>query len=250
MTTTAYDTAYRESQYRHNYPDGIQDHFWNLARNRLVHRLVGRLPGARGAVLDIGCGRGIVVDHLWRHGLDVSGCDTGTPAPIRDEVAPRLQLGRDAFELDAEYRDSVRVALLLDVLEHVERPQELTSRCRERFPGLEHLVVTVPARMEVWSRYDEYYGHFRRYDRPALASLFAAEHFELEDQGYFFHALYVVALGLSLLRARKEVEVRVPRGPVARVIHDVAGLAFDVEARLLPRSVVGMSLYAVLRVRR
>jgi SAM-dependent methyltransferase len=244
-------TWFTPEQYGHNYPDGAEAYYWFLARNRIVLRQVEEALGAgrEGAVLDIGCGRGITVQFLRGRGVEALGCDLGTPPPISAAVAPHLHLATDARALPAGLRASARVILLLDVLEHLERPEELLLDCRRHFPACERLIVTVPARPEVWSNYDEHFGHFRRYDRASLAALLPAEDFELLRLRYFFHLLYLPALAMSALRLQRAVAVTVPSSG-RRWAHRMLGALLAREERWLPGSLPGTSLLAVLRVRR
>ena len=73
----------------------------------------------------------------------------------------------DARQLEVAQRNEVRTILLLDVIEHLEDPVAFLAELRSHFPALRHLLLTVPARQELFSNYDEFNGHFRRYD-PAL----------------------------------------------------------------------------------
>lgn len=243
-------TAFTAEQYALPYPDGIEDNYWNVARNRIVARCLEELGVTRSdRVLDIGCGRGIVVDFLRRRGFDAWGSEVATPEPISASVGPYLRLGADAFELPEDERRRVRTILLLDVLEHLEDPTAFLRRCRDRFEGCERIVATLPARMELWSNYDEYYGHFHRYRIEEARDLAPSDAFAIEREGYFFRLLYPPARLVKLLGRERPVEVRAP-SPSARWAHRVLGAVFDIEQRLLPRRVAGTSMLLALRVRR
>jgi SAM-dependent methyltransferase len=243
-------TAFTSQQYEHPYPDGIEAHYWTYARNRIVKRRLEHLDMPYGArVLDVGCGRGITVDFLRQHGFEAWGCDVGRPVPITAAVAPYLRVGTDALKLDEETREAVRAILLLDVLEHLEEPTEFLTACRERFRNCTHVLVTLPARMEIWSNYDDYYGHFRRYDEESLKEMVPSGAFDVIRQGYCFHLLYPPARLLSALGRARATEVAAP-SPPSRWVHRLVGRVFDLEDRVLPRSLTGTSIVAILRVRR
>ncbi len=108
---------------------------------------------------------------------------------------------QDCLHLDAEFRRSVDALLLLDVLEHIEDDVGFLRAIGDGFPNSRALIVTVPARAELWSNYDTHYGHFRRYDRPTLATTLEAGGFTLRHQRYFFQELY-----LPMLLARTDAE--------------------------------------------
>ncbi len=244
-------TAFTSEQYEDPYPDGIQDHYWTFARNRIVARRLEQTIGSprAGRVLDIGCGRGITVDYLRRRGFDAWGCEIASPVPISPAVAPYLHLETDAFTLDDAARKAVRTILLLDVLEHLEHPTAFLLECRERFPACETVLVTLPARQELWSNYDEHYGHFIRYDEASLAATIPPDAFEVARLNYFFRLLYAPARVLSRLGRARATEIA-PPNPRSRWIHHLIGRVLDVEERVLPRTLAGTSLLGVLRVRR
>ncbi|MFH0901544.1 MAG: hypothetical protein V2A73_13030, partial [Pseudomonadota bacterium] len=65
-------TAFRDDQYEAAYPAGIERHYWHQYRNALIRCKLGA-PTADRCILEIGCGRGHVVDYLRRHGYESWG---------------------------------------------------------------------------------------------------------------------------------------------------------------------------------
>ena len=93
-------TAFGPTQTEAIYPKGVERHWWPAARNRIIERGVRAAAGAeRGPILEIGCGTGVVVDHLASRGWDITGCDLAPADPATARVASRLRLGVDAFDL-------------------------------------------------------------------------------------------------------------------------------------------------------
>ena len=105
-------TAFTPEQYASIYPSGIQRHYWNHARNRIIARKLLPFVRAEAKVLDIGCGPGIVVGYLRRAGIDCSGVDTGMPSPVDQAVAPFLRLGTGAFDIPENVRESFSALLI------------------------------------------------------------------------------------------------------------------------------------------
>ena len=235
MTPTS---AFTDDQYARAFPPGIERHYWHQARNRLIWRKVRRLCGSGAVVLDIGCGPGITVEFLRGRRVDCRGVDTARPRPVHPGLAAHLSLATDAFALPAGFRERVTLLLLLDVLEHLDAPEEFLGRCVSSFPSATGILVTVPARAELWSNYDEFYGHRRRYTTRALAEL-ASESLELVESGYFFHSLYVAGR-LAALGKRRSIDVPPPTFPR---LHRFAGWLMDVEdpgARPRRRRLLGL----------
>ena len=240
------DGGFTTSEYASAYADGMERSFWNRARNQVIERRVRRaLAVAPGRVLDIGCGRGIVVDHLRRSGVDCVGVEISKAPPLNADVAPYLRVGRDIADLSAELTGAVRVALLLDVLEHLPEPNAFLHRCRNTLPALRALVITLPARQELWSNYDEHYGHYQRHRLEDLPGLLAGLPVRSLDTAYFFHGLYLPMLILTRLGRKRSSEFRPPGRGVAGAVHQVMGGVFSLEDRLVPRRLPGTSLIAL-----
>lgn len=231
-------STFTDEQYARPFPPGIDAHYWHRARNRIIWRKLRPLVRPTSVVLDIGCGPGIAVDFLRRRGIECRGVDTGHPPMVVPRVAPHLVLGADAFELPD--RETYDVLMMLDVLEHIAEPRAFLGRARERFPNARYLLVTLPARMELWSNYDEYYGHELRYTRESVGALEGA--WRLVDAGYFFHALYLAARASMLVSRRRGLDMK---SPSRRALHGALGWLFDREEALAPSRLVGSSLWAV-----
>jgi SAM-dependent methyltransferase len=216
-------------------------HFWNLARNHVVLRKLRRGGAPPGAVLDVGCGRGATVEYLRAAGLDGLGVELA-PTRVEERLRPHVTTGVPAESLPAVTRERVGSVLLLDVLEHLDEPDGLLRSLRRSFPRLRRVVITVPARRELWSNYDDFYGHRLRYDLPSLRRLASVLDPLRLDTGYFFHALYPVVRAQRRLPGQRSVEVRPPRHPR---VHRALAACFSAEERWLPAAWPGSSAWAV-----
>jgi hypothetical protein len=78
-------SEYTIEQYCENYPTGIERYFWNVARNAIIARSLKRGHMHTWPLLDIGCGRGIVVEYLRSQGINCIGCDTAA-APVSNHL--------------------------------------------------------------------------------------------------------------------------------------------------------------------
>ncbi|MEM7315162.1 MAG: methyltransferase domain-containing protein [Planctomycetota bacterium] len=243
-------SAFSQEQYANPYPDGIQHHYWTVARHRIIRRNIAALVSQdRQTILDVGCGRGITVDYLRGQMLNAIGCEIANPTPIAESVVPYLYLNQDAFQLPGSIREDCGLLLILDVLEHLSSPDDFLSRCYEAFPAAAYIFVTVPARMELWSNYDDYYEHFVRYDQATLRSICSPALYDVNRIEYFFHSLYAPALALKYLGRDRSVKIN-PPAPWARPIHRLIATAFDFEQIVVPGKVIGTSLLCILKRRR
>jgi methyltransferase family protein len=211
-----------------------------VARNNIVGRLVAGAP-PHPVVLDVGCGRGLTVDFLRKAGVDCHGVELADVQPLPD-VRPFVFTSQDVFALPEDLRRRVTVLLLLDVVEHLPAPEAFLAACVLHFPSLSRLIVTVPARAELWSNYDDFYGHVRRYDRASLQALIRPVASRSPAAGYFFHALYPVMRAQLAVASERPLAHQAPRWQWP---HRVAARLFDLEERLLPARWYGTSLWGV-----
>src|SRR5262249_20011831 len=152
----------------------------------------GALP-VRPRLLEVGSGPGIVLKTLLAHGFDAWGAELGSPRPVAG-TNHRLFTGVRAETLDASFRASVTGLLLFAVIEHGERDAEFLRSLIGAFPRCLYVAITVPARPEVWSNYDNYYGHYRRYTPALLKTTLLRSGLQPLRMRYFFHSLYLAAL--------------------------------------------------------
>jgi hypothetical protein len=164
-------------------------------------------------------------------------------------VAPHVQTGMSYAELPIQFRQEITAILLLDVIEHIERPERFLADIAEAFPNCRCFIVSVPARQEIWSNYDRHYGHYRRYDRELLAATLREGGLRTKSQRYLFRPLYLAALMLTLLRRPRSVVLSAPRQ--AKRDRWLANALYGIEKALRPLAVVpGSSLLAIATVAR
>src|SRR5687767_6840539 len=107
-------TEFTADQFKLSYPDDVEDHWWHLTRNRILADTLANLAGSGTRVLEVGCGRGIVVKFLRNRGIDCTGVELGDVTPI-ESVRSYIQGRTDAVDLPASERQRYNIILLLDV---------------------------------------------------------------------------------------------------------------------------------------
>jgi SAM-dependent methyltransferase len=228
-------TQYSAAQHSANYAPGVENIYWHLARNRIVEAQIRATGGKR--VLDIGCGRGILVDYLVKRGIDCYGVELGH-VPVPQHLHGRLFSGIAAEQLPVDLRDSIDTLFLGDVIEHLPNPVKTLQSILTAFPRVTSLVVAVPARQELWSNYDEYYGHYRRYDLALLRETMEAVGFSVFELRYMFRLLY---LPMRLLRSAGGSRNTRIRPPFSRIVHRFVAAVICADFVLLPPGVYGSS---------
>jgi SAM-dependent methyltransferase len=238
-------TEFDHDQFSEAYPPGIERSWWSLARNHVITRAFRSHIPSDARVLEIGCGTGIVTAHLRRAGWDVSGVDLGLPTQ-GVHAQEHLLLGTDVFSLSAEQKERFTVLALFDVIEHIQDAPTFLFDLLTAFPKVERVIVTVPARKELWTSFDDHFGHFRRYDRDWVRTQFDASGLRTEHTSYFFHSLYPAITLNNWMRGRKRnVRFTAPAPGLASFANACIAGSFDLEARLLPGSWVGSSIIAI-----
>ncbi len=239
------ETAFDHDRFDQAYPQGIDRSWWSTARNRVIARtFAAHVPrGAR--ILEVGCGTGVVTAHLRSLGWDASGVDIGEPKRGL-HAREHLMLGTNALDLPRELREKIQTLALFDVIEHLSDAPAFLGEMQGAFPCASHVVVTVPARQELWTSFDDHFGHFRRYGRVLLRKELSASGWTTIHSGYFFHGLYAAIALNNLLRGRNRgVSFNAPATGAASAAHRLMGSLFALESRILPRSWFGSSIIAV-----
>ncbi|MBK7946507.1 MAG: class I SAM-dependent methyltransferase [Flavobacteriales bacterium] len=238
-------TEFNLDQFSQAYPAGIERSWWHVARNAFILRSFKRWLPSSSRVLEIGCGTGIVTNHLRRAGWDIRGVDLGKPtAAILAEE--HILLGVDARDIAPESRAAIDTLAMFDVIEHIEDPVGFLKEMLDYFPNATRVIVSVPARMELWSNFDDHFGHFRRYDPGMLRDQFSDAGLRTVDSTYFHHLLYlIIRLNNAMRRGQREIVLRAPAPGISTALNRALGRLLHLEVKLLPATWRGSSLLAV-----
>ena len=176
---------FSREQFTNAYSNGIASHYWIISRNKFILDLLNTKGlNKSDKILDIGCGIGIVLDYLRNNNINCYGIEPSS-IEINQELKPYIFIGQNIESLSNDFRASINKILLLDVLEHISNPIEFLSQLKILFPNLEQLIITVPAHSELWSNYDLYYGHYKRYNQDILEK-------ELLESGFKNISIYPI----------------------------------------------------------
>jgi hypothetical protein len=226
------DTAFDGAQFESSFPTGIEKDYWTVARNAFIAEAIreARTSGAWGGglIMEVGCGSGLVTKAMHDEGFPVRGVDLGMPQPIPGAEG-LLTLGAAAEDLPAREREAVELVLLPDVIEHLPEPGPFMAGLARTFPALAGIIVTVPARPELYSDYDRYYGHFRRYTPELVAQHFDEAGFDCLRWSYAFRGLYLAARFMKLAGLPRQTVRKAPRHAA---LHRLVAAAFQAESAL------------------
>jgi len=151
-------------------------------RRARLQPLLAALPP--GTLLEIGPGAGALLIEAGRRGFRCEALESSREA--REIAAAMIADHGLAIPVHASPGDwAARFDTLcaFEVLEHIEHDREALRQWREWMRPGGVLLLSVPAKMRLWTARDEWAGHFRRYERQPLLQLlrdegYAVEHFE------------------------------------------------------------------------
>jgi len=227
-----------------------QDHWWFLARRRILKRLIERVvrPPRKAKILEIGCGTGHNLAMLKSFGsLEASELDRCARAVANKRLPGRVKNAK-LPDLSKFKRNGYDLIALLDVLEHV--PDDLASlrSIHMRLKPGGALLLTVPANPWMWSAHDAAHHHFRRYTRKQLEELFLRSGLEVQLLSYFNTLLFPLVAAARVagkITRKQSADDKLPSAPINSMLNSVFGL----EAALIGRLPMpfGVSLVAVVR---
>ncbi len=241
------EETFNNEDYNSAYPDGIQFNYWNLARNQYIYNKMSKL-NTKNNILDIGCGRGIIVDFLRERNLNCYGVELGKSKPITEKIEKYIFPETDVFALSKDFSDSIETIMFLDVLEHIEEPEKFLEKCINHFKNLKYIFLTLPARQELWTNYDDYYGHYLRYDYDSCKKLINQFSFQNVTIGYFFHLLYIPIALTRFFKINRTIKQVPPKTSIQKLFHRILGKIFYLDSLLIPKSIPGSSVSITIKI--
>lgn len=178
--------------------------FWFRARNALLLWALRRYFPRAESLLEIGCGTGFVLSSL-RGALPMlryAGSDIYTEGlGFAQQRLPGVCL----FQMDARhipFVDEFDVVGAFDVLEHIEDDAGVLREIHGAVRAGGGVLLTVPQHPFLWSAFDEYSHHKRRYTCGDLLAKVRAAGFDVLRAGSF-NALPLPLMLVTRLRRRR-----------------------------------------------
>lgn len=225
-----------------------QDHWWFVARRKIVAALIERHRPKAGPlrILEVGCGTGSNIAMLQAFGtVDAVEPDDGARAlaEARSGLAIKGGYLPDGVELEDGRYDLI---VLLDVLEHIPADLPALAALKAKLAPGGRILVTVPAMPWLWSAHDAAHHHQRRYTARTLSDVFTRAGLKLRHRTYFNSILFplvVAARAAGKLTGREGGDDAMPPAPLNRLLESLfAAERYWVAGRSLP---FGVSLAAV-----
>lgn len=184
---------YRSDYYDENYSKIEEHFFWHLGRSLVIKKCLALLqkclPRFDRAV-EIGCGIGGNLQVLQSDFKSAVGYDEYSPSV---DVCHKRGLQARTLEKDSplpEKTESADLVCGFDVLEHIANDRMMLKECFRVLRPNGFLLLTVPAKMSLWSPFDDYARHFRRYEKKELNDKLGEAGFRPIFVSYFMFLLF------------------------------------------------------------
>ena len=159
------------NDYLERYRELYQQHWWWRAREKLILKTLRahQPPGGWKRILDVGCGDGLLFDHLAPFG-EVEGVEPSV-ASVSEHGPHRSQIHVCPFDENFQPGKQFGLILMLDVLEHLTDPAAALARALALLTPEGMLLVTVPAFNAAWTNHDLVNEHVTRYTRRTFRTV-------------------------------------------------------------------------------
>jgi 2-polyprenyl-3-methyl-5-hydroxy-6-metoxy-1,4-benzoquinol methylase len=235
-----------DPEYGKHYRELYEKHWWWRSREEmLVDELRRRLPkSANLSILDIGCGDALFFDRLRQFG-DVEGIEP-TPEIVDPNGPNRARITVAPFDASFQPGKKYDLVLMLDVLEHLDWPEQALRQALSLLKRGGLVLVTVPAFRVLWTQHDRLNEHRTRFTKRTFDRVAQASGMKIVSSRYFFIWLFAAKLAVRAAEAFLPANPRIPKIPSPAVNALLYRLSCIEEklTRLLPIP-IGSSLLVV-----
>jgi 2-polyprenyl-3-methyl-5-hydroxy-6-metoxy-1,4-benzoquinol methylase len=248
----------------HNYKESSigllnlhSDHFWFKHRNNIIAESLDRYvkaPKSNSRLLELGAGSGCICRFLKiKCGYTVDASDVFASAlPYFKNVVNNAFL----FDIESDtipdrLTHAYDALILGDVLEHLDEPGVVLEKLQNFLKSTGVVVVTVPALVQLWTPYEKFYGHRRRYTKRDLELTLRAASYEVISVRYF---MFIPSLIIFFMRkletmTKNKYNMHVKELSISGVFNHVMNAVMRVEYAIgkLLRFPFGSSLICVAR---
>lgn len=156
--------------------NNFSEDIWANTRFRIIKKLLSKAP--KGRALDLGCGKGYVLQELLDMGFDAVGSDidtTGVPQSLIKKVvkskAENLRFKENEFNF----------VVCGDVLEHIKNDRLAIKEIYRVLRKDGKAIILVPAFPWLFGPHDVSFKHYRRYSKEELSNKLKDAGFRIND---------------------------------------------------------------------
>jgi len=165
-----------------------KNHWWHITKRDLIKQFIN---GSNLKILVAGVGGGMLCEELKEVGHNVVGIDISYASCeyvgkksgiliIEGDLEKPLMFEKESFDL----------IIIADLLEHLTNERQLLNEVFRCLKPSGSTIITVPAYMHMWSRWDIRLDHKRRYSSSCLKNELIEAGFSIKKMSYFHTLLY------------------------------------------------------------
>lgn len=227
-------------------------HWWFISKKKIILSFIKDYLtfGKNSKILDIGCGPGLMLNDLTKLG-QVSAMDFSHDAIEFCKTKNACDLRQGSLPNNVPFDKGVYdLVICLDVIEHVDDDYASVKTLNELLAPNGKMVITVPALMSLWSKWDEINEHKRRYDLEQFRKVLLANNFEIEKISYYnsflFPLVYLIRwVNRTFKKDNSKSDTEMPGAIVNFLLTKIFSFErFVLKVMSFP---VGVSLIAVVR---
>ena len=223
------------------------ENWWFRVRAHAVNNALER-KGAIKTLWDVGSGTGVMGAILRGSDWNVACVEPMRLGASSAADFNLMSICSTLEQLNLPPRSIPNLGLF-DVIEHLEDPGPILMQVHNLLADEGFLVVTVPAHQILWSKFDDHFGHYRRYSPKTLRRELENHGFEVLEIKPIFAALLPFALIRKFVSSPKNSSQALAALRYSKFINPLAYIYFKFELqflRLMP-SGFGLSLLVIAR---
>jgi len=205
-------------------------HWWFVTKKNIVLDQINQYLKLKfdSKILDIGCGSGLMLNSLeglgQTFGLDMSDDAIKFSKEIFNGEVKKGFLP-DQIPYPDNYFDLITA---LDVIEHIDEDIASLQSMRNLLSENGRAIITVPAYMFLWSKFDEMNEHKRRYTLHELKDKLNQADFTIEKISYYntllFPLVFIVRMLNNFLHRDGSSDVDLPPSLLNKLLKNIFGL--------------------------
>lgn len=162
----------------------------------LLKRELKKLNLDDACIVDVGCGQGGILIRIKQDFPSMSLL--GVDPHLTSEMQRNLETYgvSTSINIESVESNSADLILMMDVLEHVEKPSELLQQGVRLAKSSSSMFISVPAYRWLWSTHDVALAHVDRYTVPRLKAIISDAGFKhfIDHTGYSLITLLIGAI--------------------------------------------------------
>jgi 2-polyprenyl-3-methyl-5-hydroxy-6-metoxy-1,4-benzoquinol methylase len=201
---------HREQDYKEEIVDILyrnSKNFWFYHRNKIILTVIAtyyRKPKQNIRILELGSGAGNISRFLKSKGyrIDTSDMYESALTYLRDTVDSTFVFDLISDEVPLTHKYKYDIVILGDVIEHFDEPVKVLKKTKAFLVETGSIILTVPALMQLFTPYDKYCGHKKRYYRSDLRTALVDSDYYVKELKYF---MFLPAIILFIKRRIKMI---------------------------------------------